>query len=280
MYFYMGETLVTNTILAEVVGRIDTEETVEKKFLIGKAAIKLSGGKSTKDVAEMTTDEITAVVLEGQMARMQQRTGSRWYDIRLAEALADQFASRWLAGAPLVTALGKLERSKNIFFSATGFDPIWVGLSSNFFTVVMLPFKMVKVGEVAKYVLETSARPILIKIAKAFCSSVALGSINQFTGTHKRYDTWEQRFAAIRRELVTLLKDRDLSPEIRKSALADIEVIDNEIAKIHPYGDIMSKLAKWSWRTVTGRKQELDRHHNAEELANNRLYELSALFKD
>lgn len=272
LYWLMGETLITNTILNEIVGRMASQTTLKKRILVGQAALKLAG--VDKDISDTDADaaDITALVLDGQVTRMQKQTGSRWYDRRLAEALADQFAARYMAGAPLVTALAKLERSKNVAFSASGYDPIWVGVLSNMLNIMTFPFSALPIG----------ASLVVLKSIRAVASSYSLSLFASSVGFFvigKSYDPLPQRTAALRRELVTILKDPMLGPDLRKRTLADLKIVDEELAKVHNFGDVYGKIARYTLGMFTGHREEMTVHQNVEELANNRLYELSALFK-
>lgn len=268
---WLGETMRTNIIMAEVIGRMDSAGSVEKRFRIGQAALKLADVSASID-ENTGTEEITALVLEGQVARMQRDTGSRWYDVRLGEVVADQFASRWMMGAHLSTALAKLERSKGIFAEA-GYDPKWLGLFVNFANLTALPFTSVSKG-VSTLVLKS-----LAQVSQSFSISLGLNVLVAYLGGSGRYNTVTQRIQAQRRELVMLLKDRKLAPEIINQALLDIKMIDEELAKVHPFSDVYGELSRWTINLVSGIRKDIDDSAAREELANNRLYELSAAMK-
>lgn len=272
---YMGETLVTNVILAEVVGQYNLQETVEKKYRVGQVALKLASvdKKLPKD-ADM--GELTAIVLEGQINRMQKAAGTRWYDERLAEAIADQYAIRWGMGAWLVKALAKLERSTGIFANE-GYEPVWWGVLMNFMNVAFLPFNG------SKYVVRYALEPMVKAIASSFAfslltSGVATELIKKVAGANG-HAPMPQRVAAIRREIVSQLKQPKLNESVRKACLADLEVVDNELENVHSFSDIYSYVTKYVANAFMGRTTELGRHDLIENLANNRLYEFSALLK-
>lgn len=269
-YEYLGQTLITNTIIAEVLGVYNSDLPLARRYEVGRAAVKLSGNPADVPAdADMTT--IVALVLQGQPRRMADRVGSRWYDQRLAEALSDQFAARWLVGAPLVTAIGKMQRSRGIL-AARGYDPKWFGLVSNFLNIISLPFGLVEKG----------AGAVAIATAKSLATTAAIGGSIQMLlhlMSGGKYDAPKTRIDAIRRETVTLLKDRRLDDVVRKQLLADLEVIDKEKASIHSYGDVLSRATDWLIQKATGRANELGANDLSEDLANNRLFELAARLK-
>lgn len=267
---FMGETLSTNVIVAEVVGRMDSQASVDKRFELVKAALKISGQNPNvpKDIG---TEEVMALLIKGQTTRMQGRAGTRWYDVRLAEALADQFTARWMLGAPLATALAKLERQK-MFFQEAGYEPVWMGVFSNLLNVAFLPFGLVKVGVNA--LLLGSARSLM----SSFVFSLGFTCLS-FGFGNKAYNTTKQRIRQQRRELVGLLKDRALTKTEVVDALADIKLIDDELDSTHNLSDVLGVFTNYLLRLFTGQRNEVDREIEKEELVNNRLYELAASIK-
>lgn len=270
IYEYLGQTLITNVILAEVMKYHATEEVLEKKFELGKVAIHYSGYKG-KVPDEPEVSQVVALVQQGQGTRMANRVGSRWYDHRLAEALADQFAARWGFGADLVTAIGKMQRSRGLL-APSGYDPKWIGIVSNLLTFVTLPFSAIAGG---------LPRLMFDAIFKISQSVFLMGSLQSilFIVEGGRYDNPRDRIMAIRRESVMVLKDQNISPAQRKKVLQDIEIIDGELATIHNYGDVVAKLTSYLIELFSGRHEELKKNALSEDLANNRLYELAALLK-
>ena len=269
-YEYLGQTLITNYILAEVVGRMDNQETLEKRMWVGKAALRLAEvDKSLRE--DVTSAEVVAMVLEGQVTRMQRALNTRWYDQRMAEAVADQFAARWGMGVDLARGLTKLERSAGIFAEA-GYEPKWFGLMMNFSNIVALPFATVAEGA-AKVLLATIKR-----IATTFAIGMATNSFT-FFALSSGYTTLPQRIAALRRELVTVLKDRSLDDAFRKRILAEIDELDKLLEEKHEWSDVFGKITRYSLDAVIGRGKEIGQQELTEELANNRLYQLSAALK-
>jgi len=269
-YEYLGQSLVTNLIVAEILGVWSSDATQARKYEVGRAAVKLSGNPAAiPEEADEST--LVALVLQGQAPRMAARAGTRWYDHRLAEALADQFAARWIMGAPLVTAIGKMQRSRGILASR-GYDPRWLGLVSNFMTIATLPFGLLSKGVSAA----------VLAAAKTMTSSLAFSGAMQsilHVLSGGKYDTPRDRIDAIRRETVALLKNTRLDADTRKTLVKDLEIIDAEKASIHSYSDVMARLANWVVQVVIGRKEELAQNNLSEDLANNRLYELAARLK-
>lgn len=266
----LGQTFSTNMILAEIVGRMDSQATIEKKYALGVAALKLAGS-DVKPPLDVDSTTITALVLQGQVQRMQKSAGTRWYDVRLFETLADQYAARWMMGASLSKALAKIERGKGIF-GQQGFEPRWFGLSVNFMNLVTLPFSSVSKG-VSVVILKS-----VKSLATTYGATLAF-NLFFFAIGDKTYNTVQQRIAAQRRELVGLLRDRTLPKALVETALADLKLIDEEQSKIHNVSDVISTLSDYTINFFTGVRDGVEREIEKEELANNRLYELSASLK-
>lgn len=274
---YMGETLATNFVIAEMLGQYNTNADVKKKFLIGKAALKLSG--SDKQMTEDTdVDQLTAFVLEGQVLRMQKGAGTRWYDHRLTETLADQFAIRFGAGADLVRALARFERSRHIWADA-GYEPKWVGAGFNFMNIALLPFN---VAEKTGALVAATMLEMLSKIATSFSFSFFMSGFlsevsKKISGNAQA--PLAERVQTIRRDIISELKNRDLPDDTRRIVLADLAAIDEMVKETHGFTDVYSRLTKWIVNKALGRSKEMAHHHLVDDLANNRLYEFSAQFK-
>jgi len=266
---FLGQTLLTNVILAELVGRMDMQESESRKFALARCALKLSENDQ-KIPSDVSSSEITALVLEGQVKRMQRAYNTRWYDQRLAEAMADQFAARWMVGKDLVRALSKLERAKGWMDAEPGYDNMWVGVMSNLLTVVMLPYGFALSKGIAELTLH-----VMRRLAFGFAASFFISG--SFYGLKADvYPPMQQRIRAIRNEIVNLLKDRDLPVDLRKQALADLKIIDEEASNIHPFVNVINQLTTYTLDMISGKAHSLGANQMKENLANNRFFEFSA----
>lgn len=265
---FLGNTLQTNTIMAALLGQVDEHTSQKRIYEIGVVASKISGEPELGH--DVTVDDIAVMVLKGQPKRMMARTNSRWYDARLTEALADQYAARHMSGASLVTALGKMNKKLGIF-APSGYEPMWLGGLSNFMNLLFFPFRYSVLGSIA----------LLKAIWKTYCITISISVISQtlslFSST--TYDEPKMRLEAIRRESVGLLRDKNLPDDVRRSVLEDLKIIDKEIGSIHPYSDIISKIMRYTFKVATGKQMSDEYNHGLETLANNKLYELSSILK-
>lgn len=266
---FLGQSLLTNVILAELVGRMDMQESSSRKFALARCALKLADNDQ-KIPDDVSSSEITALVLEGQVKRMQKAYQTRWYDERLAEAMADQFAARWMVGKDLVRALSKLERDKGWLDAEPGYDNMWVGVLSNLLSVVMLPYGFALKKGIAELTLH-----VMRRLAFGFAASFFISG--SFYGLKKdSYPPMRQRIQGIRNEIVHLLKDRDLPKEMREQALADLKIIDEEASNIHPFVNVVNQLTTYTLDLISGKGHALGANQMKENLANNRFFEFSA----
>ncbi|MNQ37740.1 hypothetical protein D3C85_512940 [compost metagenome] len=271
---FMGQTVITNTILAESVGKLGPDAPAERIFEVGRAAIMMAQGDMPDQVNDMM--DIVVCVQQGQERRIQNRMSSKYVGSRLSERVADQFASRFLLGASLVTAFSKIERNRNPLMAASGYDPKWVGITSNLMSIVTFPFKGVTAG----------AFKLTLDILKGYSFAIAgpllkasvTDYMNDRFGMADR-ETPLERTASIRRELVGFLKNGKLNDDVRKQVLADIATIDNELNNVHKYGDVISKAFVGAYNLVMGRTHAVGQATVHESLANNRLYEAAASLK-
>lgn len=269
LYLAMGETLASSLIISEMIGLLETESDVEKRFRIGRAFIKFSGNAD-----ELKSDDpaaITAMILEGQDLRMEAHAGAKVPSYRIGEILSDQYAVRWGMGIPLASALAKLEKSKGFMIAETGFDPPWIGLLGNFLLLSSAAGSFVgkTVGAGVQVALKAFLSSLSIATASTYGLDMLMGSGD--------YPSAKQRIQRIRVELQGALRHRDVSNEQKKAILADLKQLDEHIDQIHSYGDITNKLAKYVTRHIQGQVRTDAKTELTEQLINNRLYEMSAL---
>lgn len=271
---FMGQTMITNTILAESIGKLGPDATPERIFEVGRAAIMMAGGDIPDVIGDMM--DIVVCVQQGQEKRIQNRLSSKFVGNRLVERVADQFASRFLLGASLVTAFGKIERNRNPLLASTGYDPKWVGVTSNLLSLATFPFGAIKEG-VFKLTMSV-LKGYSLAIASPLLKAATTDYMNDRFGMADR-ETPLERTASIRREMVGFLKNGDLDPEIRKQVLNDINVIDIELRNVHKYGDVIGKMFTGAYNLAIGRTHAVGQATVQESLANNRLYEAAAKLK-
>lgn len=274
MFEFMGQTVITNTILAESIGKLGPDATPERIFEVGRAAILMAGGEIPDEINDMM--DIVVCVQQGQEKRIQNRLSSKYVGNRLVERVADQFASRFLLGASLVTAFGKIERNRNPLLASSGYDPKWVGITSNLMSIVTFPFGAIKEGvfKLTMSVLKGYALATAAPLIKAATTDY----LNDRFGLADR-ETPLERTGSIRRELVGFLKNGALADDVRRQVLADLATIDVELRNVHKYGDLITKMFSGAYNLAIGRTHAVGQATVQESLANNRLYEAAASLK-
>jgi hypothetical protein len=271
---FMGQTVITNAILAESIGKLGPDDSAERVFEVGRAAILMAGGDVPDEVTDMM--DIVVCIQQGQEKRIQNRLSSKFVGNRLVERVADQFASRFLLGASLVTAFGKIERNRNPIMASTGYDPKWVGITSNLLSIVTFPFSSVTKG--AFKLTLSILKGYSLSIASPLLKAATTDYMNDRFGLADR-ETPLERTASIRREMVGYLKNPSLDADIRKQVMADINTIDVELRNVHKYGDVISKVFTGAYNLAIGRSHAVGQATVQESLANNRLYEAAAALK-
>ena len=274
MMEFMGQTIITNSILAGAVGQIAQDTPPERVFEIGKAAILMSGGEMPDEITDL--QDIVIAVQIGQERRIQRRLQCKYVGNRLVERLADQFATRYMVGASLVKAFGKMERKRNPLVASTGYDPKWVGLTSNLLSIVSFPYTTLRAGVVR----------FTVGLLKGYSLSIAApllqASLMDYMNTRfgmADTETPIERTRSIQREMIGFLRDPSLPDDIRKQVLADIAILDTELRNVHKYGDVFGKVFRFAYNVAVGRAHGVGQATVQESLANNRLYEASASLK-
>jgi len=242
-YFeYITRSVTTNQVLAGVAKALDQSGTIEEReavLISAKQALKLSD-LDTKELAKSTNKKVVEIVIITNAARKaESELGSNVYDFSSWEMLADQYASRYGAYRPLVTALAKYYKGVyNIAFRGT------VGY------IVM---------EVVKLI--TILSPVL------FIVLVAMDGSGDGT-----YDVPGARFKRVRNQIVENLKDKKLSKDDHERLMADIAAIDEILSQMNSRRQVFGLL--YDSLVPSGRKayRQEKQQQELEKLAMNDLF--------
>lgn len=264
-YFFMGETLLTDYILYSSANLLPDGCSKEQIMDVAKVANKVSGGNLQEGANVETLPELFLLITANQEVRTQDRLNCKLTGSKLSERLADQFAARFHVAKGLVTALGKMERNKDIFSRAREYDPAWLGIVTNFINISNLYYA----GSVA-----TAATTLAKMIARSAAITFGIDYFlhGTFEHTGGDHDTTVDRVHRIRRDLYEQLKDRDLPELIRKHIVSDIAAIDKEINDLNKYGSVFGVISDALVDIVRGRSTVLSRSRTLESLASNPLF--------
>lgn len=184
--------------------------------------------------------------------------GDETYSYRGFEFSADQYATRHGAGAELVTALDKIERK------------MWLNPS-----YISWPLHiMVELVKVTVYVIGG----VLAAKSNPFTLIGTIGILIAARPMNKLYDDPEDRFKRIEGEMVSELKNRQITDERRKQVLTDLDIV-REVSK-----QVSSKRSFWeaTWAYVipsgNAARKRMEFQQQLEGMSNNDLYVASALF--
>lgn len=209
-YFeYITRTVTTNQVLAGVAKALDGAGTIEEReavFISAKQALKLSE-LDEKALAKSNNKKVAEVVILTNVARqVESELGSNIYDFSTWEMLADQYASRYGAYRPLVTALAKYYRGvyHRSFRSTVGF-------------LAMEALKLVAI-----------IHPLL------FVLLVAMDGAGDGT-----YDEPGARFKRVRNQIVENLKDKKLSKDDHERLMTDLAAIDDVLKSVNDRRQLM-----------------------------------------
>lgn len=269
----LGHFFVANTVLADVSRQwadLDPVKRVELLLVVEKTLEQPLPNREQVSQEEVPASA-AAFILSDRVAKIQSEAGTRWYDQRLGEAIADRFAVRHGGGADLAEGLRIITRELPMFLRHRDFNADGFALLSNFLNVFATVFKTVD-----GVVMVNGPVGMAVVLIKTFVFSTLL-SIVGFMMTDHSYDQGTDRFKAIRRELVAGLKDPRLTSEQKRDFLLQIKAVDDVINKQSTFHDAMSLLTSALVETLAGKRQETQRQQLLERLTNNRLYEATAL---
>lgn len=259
-YLYeLAEMYRTNAVLREVsrifIGTRDTKIRVNSLDIIERLySVKFEDKKVLADNPD--TDAVSAVVAGLAVRKMRSELGTSYYDERLAEFLADQFAARHGAGLALVQALLAMRSTagRNIQYL-----PNYAGWTRTLLTM----------GLIGVLVNGVALAPLLgigALIGFAFNINAAANE------SAPSRDDPTARFEAIERELISSLKSATLPTVVKNSIIRDIAAIRKEVEGLSKYNYPYTRIVQYLGQTFSGVRREVKFQQDLEKLANNDLF--------
>lgn len=245
----LATTMMTNYAMETVLHamtKVDDRLIRIKLVTTASEIIEANGTNVEKLVDEKNPQIVQAVLMKNAVDYSRSANGSRVYDFRGFEFLADQFASLHGAGRALASALDKL----------VAWSSVVPRLQSNwsfFHNAVLVMRTMLQVT------IHVTALPFLI-LALAFPGM-----------DEESYDPPRERLMRIRRNLIQALKDPRLSDQQRADLVADTDELDRLIER-QPSGSAFMYLYRY---LTGGRRQALKQEkfqQDLEALAANDLF--------
>lgn len=193
------------------------------------------------------------------MKQRRNEEGDEIYSYRAFEFSADQFASRHGAGKYLVTALDKIHRKQ------------WLNPS-------YISWPLHVVIELIKTV-ATIANVVIAGYLNPFAMIAIIAVMLSARPLNKLYDDPRERFDRIDREMVSELKNRNMSEHRRKEILADLEAIRGISALVKDKSSTIEAI--WSYVIPSGNesRKRIQFQQSLERMANNDLFVAAATLK-
>lgn len=249
----LGDLYRTNAVMQEVTkvftGNTDTKIRIDSLTMVEKLY-----GTTFEDKKALALNPdpmaVQAVVAGMNIKRLRSITGTRFYDERLAEAMADQFATRHGAGRHLVTAVDKLGRERSL---------------DKAYDQPLNPFLRFGLAAGTLYFVPMAA-------ATGLFGAYVLTSVLCKMFVPKSRDNPMVRYTAIRNDVVNALKNRNLPGSMKRQLMMDIEVIDNEIKDLNPRIGLVDYATTYLADVFSGHAREVRFQRELEDLANNSLF--------
>lgn len=267
---YADRSATTNQILASVAKELSLgSEKADKEYIFRE--LTLVNASTTKEAVEDLVNGNRVVAgtrwFETVLGSVGSGMENKKYDETSFESLADNFASRFNYGRPLITGLDKLykdsgspERSKSIYV---------------FTYTVGVAMEMLR-GFLLAYGLVTFAVPLVVLMSVSLALSwFSSGEENRdFT-----YDDLKIRYKRIRNDMVELLKSDTLSKDIIKSTLDNIKFFDSIITETYKYRGLMDQFMNTFVPSARKADQAIARQQLMEDLSFNELFVKSGELK-
>jgi len=277
----IGQGVVTSALCVGIADFFNRHDSEDVKLKFGTMVIKNIDPKA-KDV-NPTADELMGVVVRSVNDRFEKTTGLKWKADETGEYLADQFASRWGLGVSLVKVLSKLEH-RNSLSGKIGLGGAWTGVFGAIMTFVMSPWKMLIDPQIKlslpmipiKYKLMVAGINIPLYLITIILTEFVTQAVVDFIYPYGKHPSLQNRILAVRRDQISILQNKDLTPEERKGILADIDAIDSTYGEVKDWDNKFTTLTYELTNLITGKRRELNLKRDIADRTNNRLYELSA----
>lgn len=242
---FLTVTVTVGTALKEM----SKQQVAEKrlKLLNGlRSDLKLPQVDDASLVSKIDNDvEIATITIrEYMLETASSRFGSESYDARSCEQLADQFAARHGAARDLTTALGNL---------GMGWKPN---------TALHILGQILRLAVFVVYLVWAPVATVAVTILYLLIPGL----------DRDLYDPPYLRIERMRKDLIQVLKNPNLSPEHRKNVLSDLNFMEAFAHDVEEHRSIIMFL----WTTIsTRRRKEYDRKKfqlEIERLLNNDLF--------
>ena len=284
---YSDRLETTNQVLANITKELLTEKKEKNLNYVFRELQTIK-----KDITENEVDTILNgnrtiagyYLFKTVVGSIRSQSSSALYDRTSSEQLADNFASRFGYGRPLISGLEKyskecpLEKSKHyelftsvltmvtasmaVFFRLKAFAVFYPVLKR--FLPVMVPVLIV----VLFY-------DFAVHAGSALYQTLTSGE----TTKDYTYDDLKIRYQRIRNDYVGRLKQLDLPNDELKAVLKDIAFMDTIIKETHQYRTVYDLLANLIFSKDRQAVKAVKEEQLLEELANNDLFLQSAHFK-
>lgn len=289
-YFEMaGKLAVTNAVLQETAEMFsNSRDPILRKQFLSDVEERLGHKFEDKDsMASSDNVEVPiAIVAAASENWVRSELGQSFYDQRTAEFMADQFAARHGAARQLVVAIDKIKRSrrKPIDEHFTTMHLLRANLLSMVGALALapagaklfaVPFASMAMGGVVVGALASSvALTVLLKLA-----IVTFKGRSENVPSRYAYDDLRSRYLAVRRELISSLKDPVFDKPYAVEQLKAIEGIDSVIGRLTIDKNRTSKAASFIYDYLNGSYKEMKFQRQYEEISNNDLFLRAAQLK-
>lgn len=272
--YYLGQSVISNIAVAECAKKINdgVDETTVRQVI--KVVEQKTGYKlKDLDVTGNSNDAILIqqIIMAQMVEKIRSDLGTRYYDARAFEYMADRFAARHGGAAYIVKALDRMYRE-------FGFKPIeYRTYLGQFAMSLVYHAQTILTGAIFGAGMGTAgAVAVGIAGALAFTTVASIGMVTIVTLLMGGdiYDDIPNRFLTMRRELIASSKEPALTVAQRTQLVEQIAMIDDVMKDIRENKFGALSIAQFLAGVFTGQAAQLKFMRQLEELTNNRFFEL------
>lgn len=258
-YFHELRTTVTSSVVISAAAKAlyDIDDPKTRVDTLKLAAEILGVDVYNPETIANTTkaqrmDTVQTILLTSYAYKLRSESGNNLYEIRNAEQLADQYATRMGAGVDLVTGLDKINR-----------------LYGDAALMSTPTFILLEAAKLLWFIIMAIGLPYIV---------IPMAILMPAGNVAGQYDESKARFTFIRRQLNDALKIKDLPDEMKKSIVDDIKLIET-VEKEYNERRTLFELVKTTMGNFSKRGyNQKEAQKQLEALLNNDLFAKAAEF--
>lgn len=221
-----------------------------------------------QDLTEVTDNKVVTTVIIGKTLQFNQSNmDTSYYDQTSCEAQADAFATRFGLGREVVTGLAKTHKMAN--YDEYRMSGNMLQLMGEFLTLVLTPISVILTLVVA------GLGGVLLSTYFLVVGTLALYGKGTSAQDYS-YDKLKVRFLRVKEQVITGMKNRNISNKEKKDLLESLDTIESKINELKDSPSLFRAIADYVFNSHKKAKMAIELQRNLEALTANDIYAKAA----